>query len=103
MLDGEPVRPVVVLWMLVTVSEILWLGCPCGTPAGAFGPSPNGPGLITLAWRPTTATSPCCSSWLAHTGVIPAHIGHAYPATEVPYALVAGVSPHCLRWPEVGI
>ena len=29
--------------------------------------------------------------------------GHAYPATELPYALVAWVLLHCLLWPEVGI
>ena len=37
---------------------------------------------------------------LAHTGVVPALIGHDYPAIELTYALV---SPHCLIWPEVGI
>ena len=50
--------------------------------------SPNGPGLITLAWRPTTATSSCCSSWLAHDVVVLVDIGHAYPATERPLCLV---------------
>ena len=32
-LDGEPVRPLVLLWKSVAASAVCWLGCPRGTPA----------------------------------------------------------------------
>ena len=75
-LDGGPVRPLVLLWKPVAASAVCWLGCPRGTPAKCQVPiSTDCPAPITLAWGPTTATSSCWSSCLAHDAVVPADTG----------------------------